>query len=201
MAPCTALAVVFRSPMTAEIDTFISDVSTTSTNIAMASRSIRRRFAGSSTSASRSGSLVNGAPWGRSSSSQPSVGDGGVMSVRALVAVVRVVAVDDGGGGQIHFSILAGIGRPSTAICSTGPSHEPSGRPLHFFQLGVARLYEGVWEVRQRESPAQRYCTRRRCDGTVVGRAARHRAEVAATSWPFVMADGDLRWGRPVQPG
>ncbi len=29
------------------------------------------------------------------------------MSVRALVAVVRVVAVDDG-GGQIHFSTLAG---------------------------------------------------------------------------------------------
>src|SRR5690349_14990761 len=38
IADCTPLAVVSRSLITAEIDTFISDVSTTSTNIAMASR-------------------------------------------------------------------------------------------------------------------------------------------------------------------
>ena len=43
MADWTPLAVVSRSLMTAEIDTFISDVSTTRTNIAMASRTIRRR--------------------------------------------------------------------------------------------------------------------------------------------------------------
>lgn len=47
------------------------------------------------------------------------------MSVRALVAVVRVVAVDDGGGGQIHFSILAGIGRQAP------PSARPDRRMSH----------------------------------------------------------------------
>ena len=44
MADCTPLAVVSRSVMTAEIDTFINDVSTTSTNIAAASRTISRRL-------------------------------------------------------------------------------------------------------------------------------------------------------------
>ena len=48
IAPCTALTVVSRSPTTAEIDTFISDVSTTSTNIAAASRSDSRAFPSSS---------------------------------------------------------------------------------------------------------------------------------------------------------
>ena len=38
IADCTPLAVVSRSRTTAEIETFISDVSTTSTNIAIASR-------------------------------------------------------------------------------------------------------------------------------------------------------------------
>ena len=43
MADCTLLTVVSRSSTTAAIDTFISDVSTTSTNIAMAKRSGSRR--------------------------------------------------------------------------------------------------------------------------------------------------------------
>jgi hypothetical protein len=38
IADCTPLAVVSRSCKTAEIDTFISDVSKTSTNIAIARR-------------------------------------------------------------------------------------------------------------------------------------------------------------------
>src|SRR5262249_26239659 len=42
IAVCTPLAVVPRSLTTAEIDTFMSDVSTTSTNMAMASSSPRR---------------------------------------------------------------------------------------------------------------------------------------------------------------
>src|SRR4051794_38863627 len=42
MADCTELTVVPRSFTTAEIDTFISDVSTTRTNIAIASRMERR---------------------------------------------------------------------------------------------------------------------------------------------------------------
>src|SRR6188768_489378 len=42
IADCTPLTVVSRSSTTAEIDTFISDVSTTSTNIAADSRTIRR---------------------------------------------------------------------------------------------------------------------------------------------------------------
>ena len=37
IADCTPLTVVSRSSTTAEIETFISDVSTTSTNIAIAS--------------------------------------------------------------------------------------------------------------------------------------------------------------------
>src|SRR4051794_5660628 len=48
IADCTPEVVVPRSWTTAEIDTFISEVSTTSTNIAMAKRRPRRwlRFAG-----------------------------------------------------------------------------------------------------------------------------------------------------------
>src|SRR4051812_48608813 len=42
IADCTPLTVVFRSCTTAEIDTFISEVSTTSTNIAIASKRARR---------------------------------------------------------------------------------------------------------------------------------------------------------------
>src|SRR4051812_17880865 len=42
IAACTPLTVVSRSSTTAEIDTFISDVSTTSTNIAIASSRPRR---------------------------------------------------------------------------------------------------------------------------------------------------------------
>src|SRR6478735_2596755 len=51
IADCTELTVVPRSWTTAEIDTFISDVSTTSTNIAIASRIERRWFPASSTGA------------------------------------------------------------------------------------------------------------------------------------------------------
>ena len=42
IADWTPLTVVSRSSTTAEIDTFMSDVSTTSTNIAMASSTARR---------------------------------------------------------------------------------------------------------------------------------------------------------------
>src|SRR5436190_19587867 len=42
IADCTPLAVVWRSWTTAEIDTFITDVSTTSTNIAIDSRTESR---------------------------------------------------------------------------------------------------------------------------------------------------------------
>ena len=54
MADCTPLAVVSRSVITAEIETFISDVSTTRTNIAMASKTIRRRLV------ERSGAVASG---------------------------------------------------------------------------------------------------------------------------------------------
>ena len=46
IADCTLLTVVSRSSTTAAIDTFISDVSTTSTNIAIASRIGSRRSVG-----------------------------------------------------------------------------------------------------------------------------------------------------------
>src|SRR3954453_1521631 len=42
IAPCTSLTVVSRSSTTLEIDTFISDVSTTRTNMAIASSTARR---------------------------------------------------------------------------------------------------------------------------------------------------------------
>ena len=45
IADWTPLAVVCRSLITAEIDTFIRDVSTTSTNIAAASKRARRGLA------------------------------------------------------------------------------------------------------------------------------------------------------------
>src|SRR5436190_13628943 len=44
IADCTPLAVVPRSCTTAEIDTFISDVSTTSTNIAIAKSNARKEL-------------------------------------------------------------------------------------------------------------------------------------------------------------
>jgi len=44
IADWTPLAVVWRSLITADIDTFISDVSMTKTNIAMAKRRARRGF-------------------------------------------------------------------------------------------------------------------------------------------------------------
>src|SRR5215213_9038821 len=46
IAPCTPLTVVSRSSTTFAIETFISDVSTTSTNIAIASSTARRRVCG-----------------------------------------------------------------------------------------------------------------------------------------------------------
>src|SRR4051812_25147330 len=44
IAPCTPLTSVLRSSTTLAIDTFMSDVSTTSTNIAIASRTASRRL-------------------------------------------------------------------------------------------------------------------------------------------------------------
>jgi long-subunit fatty acid transport protein len=48
IADWTPLTVVSRSRTTAEIDTFISDVSTTSTNMAIARRTASRMFSGGS---------------------------------------------------------------------------------------------------------------------------------------------------------
>jgi hypothetical protein len=44
MADCTLLTDVSRSPATAVIDTFMNDVSTTRTNIAIANNTARRRL-------------------------------------------------------------------------------------------------------------------------------------------------------------
>src|SRR3954463_12724454 len=46
IAPCTLLTVVSRSSTTLEIDTFMSEVSTTSTNIAIANSRARRPWTG-----------------------------------------------------------------------------------------------------------------------------------------------------------
>ncbi len=58
IADCTLLTVVSRSCTTAEIDTFISEVSTTSTNIAIDSRTASRRFSGASRVTSSACSLI-----------------------------------------------------------------------------------------------------------------------------------------------
>ena len=65
MADWTPLTEVSRSCTTAEIETFISDVSTTSTNIAMASRraSSRLRPESSSELLVLSSSVTGFAPW------------------------------------------------------------------------------------------------------------------------------------------
>ena len=61
IADWTPLTVVSRSRTTDEIDTFISDVSTTSTNIAIASRRARRRLLDVvSGAAGLPGSLIGG---------------------------------------------------------------------------------------------------------------------------------------------
>ena len=57
MADCTALAVVLRSLVTAEIDTFMSEVSTTNTNIAIESSTISRRLPEPATSTFPSASV------------------------------------------------------------------------------------------------------------------------------------------------
>src|SRR6478735_129586 len=46
IADCTPLTLVSRSRTTAAIDTFINEVSTTSTNIAIESNTAKRRFIG-----------------------------------------------------------------------------------------------------------------------------------------------------------
>src|SRR5918999_2190116 len=62
IADWTPLTVVSRSRTTAAIDTFISDVSTTSTNIAIASRRASRRLPdASSRTAELVGSVISGA--------------------------------------------------------------------------------------------------------------------------------------------
>src|SRR5436190_8606576 len=65
IADCTPLAVVSRSRTTAEIDTFMIDVSTTRTNIAIASRIARRRSPLDSSTTSTGASI---APTARSAS-------------------------------------------------------------------------------------------------------------------------------------
>src|SRR6476659_8231961 len=62
IADCTPLAVVSRSCTTAEIDTFISDVSTTSTNIAIARRTASRWSPLDSSAGTGTASVVSGDP-------------------------------------------------------------------------------------------------------------------------------------------
>jgi hypothetical protein len=62
IADCTPLAVVSRSRATAEIDTFMNDVSTTKTNIAAASSSASRGFALLSDAEASAGSALMPAP-------------------------------------------------------------------------------------------------------------------------------------------
>src|SRR4051794_37516648 len=95
IAPCTPLTVVPRSSTTFAIDTFISDVSTTSTNIAIAS----------STARCRPPAGQPGSPLG--------VGDESVISrTRARLAGVHGRRVDFAGCAREREHDLAG--RPTT---------------------------------------------------------------------------------------
>src|SRR5215218_9141679 len=62
IADWTPLTVVSRSPTTAEIETFISDVSTTSTNIAAASRRANRALGGCSSGTRDVSSMLTAPP-------------------------------------------------------------------------------------------------------------------------------------------
>src|SRR4051812_42852255 len=107
IADWTPLTVVPRSSTTAEIDTFISDVSTTSTNIAIASRiaSLRSPAAAPGATvavcavicrrsyASRSRALAE--PFDQEAVSKPVVADG-----ERLPAELRDHGSDDAGSGE-----------------------------------------------------------------------------------------------------
>src|SRR4051794_1479625 len=62
IADCTPLTVVSRSSTTAEIETFMSDVSTTRTNIAAASSTANRELGGACSGTGMLASLVTGPP-------------------------------------------------------------------------------------------------------------------------------------------
>src|SRR3954471_20085535 len=65
IADCTPLTVVSRSRTTDEIETFMSDVSTTRTNIAIQSRIASRRLLVASSAAPVLGGSLTGDPTGR----------------------------------------------------------------------------------------------------------------------------------------
>src|ERR1700709_152866 len=62
IADCTLLTVVSRSWTTAEMDTFIIEVSTTSTNIAIESSTARRMFNGATVSVAPAWSVISAPP-------------------------------------------------------------------------------------------------------------------------------------------
>src|SRR6478735_8760416 len=120
MADCTPLAVVSRSVMTAEIDTFIKEVSTTRTNIAMASRSIRRRLPGTSGSE----------PWAGFCVMSPSRPPNGSQS--SEVEGVRQSVEEDeevGDEGGAHGVLVGELGLLASALCRRDEPVAAQGDP------------------------------------------------------------------------
>jgi hypothetical protein len=104
IADWTPLTVVSRSRTTAAIDTFISDVSTTSTNIAIASRMARRRLPdASSRTGARAGSVIGRAQeprirrfWAANSSSVSTPWD---CSSPSCLSWASLASMSSAGGG------------------------------------------------------------------------------------------------------
>ena len=129
IADWTPLTVVSRSSTTAEIDTFISDVSTTSTNMAIASSTATRPLPASSPVTSGPDTSVTGdgsgsdasSPW-PSSTPPSSTVDPHVRGFPFALAVVgamvhgtRVTAPHPAGGGS-DGARLAASGGPRTYL-------------------------------------------------------------------------------------
>src|SRR3954470_9410072 len=97
IAPCTPLTVVPRSSTTAEIDTFISDVSTTRTNIAIARSSASRPLNGTVLLVSASMAqpsttgLLCGPPAGDETLTEHGVGGAEEAGMRLTEQMQRVV--------------------------------------------------------------------------------------------------------------
>src|SRR3954465_7024698 len=133
IAPCTPLTVVPRSSTTAEIETFISDVSTTRTNIAIARSSASRPLNGTVrvASASMAQPSTTGSPCG------PPAGDETLTRHGAGGRRGGQDAADraDAAGGHRAEPRLRGHGAPGrdagalTERHDTGLGRRPAGLP------------------------------------------------------------------------
>ena len=133
IADWTPLAVVCRSVMTAEIDTFISDVSTTRTNMAMASSRARRGFPSPCSSTSGSYTLLMR---GSSLIGRSRVVPGRIVDriERPIKAGIEVLLVQRGVEPIVTDQL--GVGRDSTKAKWTPRRLSSSSRSLQHLGRG-----------------------------------------------------------------